>query len=369
MHEVTRLRAARVPGTVDLVRELGPWGASPWAAYGLPTFLGTPLCVTFDDLDTARPDVVVLGVPWDGTMGAAPGTSRAAAAIRAAEYTGSRGGQWHHGATRVNPLEHLSVVDFGDVPVVPGAVESSFGRIRDVVGRVLRRGAVPLLIGGDHAVTWPHVLALADAHPDRRIGVVHFDAHCDTWPLSDAEYTSHGSPMRQLIDGGTVAGRNFVQIGLRSSTDPRTLAYMQDHGMRSHWMAEIHARGLDRVLDDAVEEALHGADLLFLSVDIDVCDPAFAPATGAPEPGGLTGGELLGAVRRIAHEVGFAAMDVVEVSPPYEAGNQITALLAHRVLLEALTGLAQRRLGLPGPNFCDPRTVGGPPPLEGEALA
>jgi agmatinase len=330
-------------GPLRLVREFEDWGPTPWAAHDYPTFLGTPLALTLDDLRAGRPDVVVLGVPWDGTIGAPPGARLAPAALRTAEYTGGRGGSWHHPASRLNPLDHLDVVDFGDVPVVPGAVETSFARIRHVVRSVLEVGTVPILLGGDHAVTWPHVEALADVVGKGNVGVLHLDAHCDTWPLEPFEYSSHGAPMRQLITGGVVQGGHFVQVGLRSSTDPETLDFMRDHGMRSHWMDEIRRDGLDRVLDRAVAEALDGPEHLFLSVDIDVCDPAFAPGTGAPEPGGLSSGELLSVVGRLARDVGFAAMDLVEVSPPYEAGNHITAILGHRVILEALTGLAARR--------------------------
>lgn len=330
-------------GPIKLTREFADWGPTSWAAHDYPTFLGAPLALTLGDLHAARPDVVVLGVPWDGTMGAPPGTRLAPAAIRTAEYTGGRGGDWHHPANRLNPLEHLEVVDFGDVPVLPGAVEESFARIRYVVRSVVETGAVAVMIGGDHAVTWPHVQALADVVGHGNVGVVHLDAHCDTWPLGRGEYASHGAPMRQLITGGVVRGEHFVQVGLRSSTDPRTLEFMRDHGMRSHWMDEIRRDGLDLVMDRAVDEALDGPEHLFLSVDIDVCDPAFAPATGAPEPGGLTSGELLGVVGRLAREAGMAAMDLVELSPPYEAGNNISALLGHRVILEALTGLAERR--------------------------
>jgi agmatinase len=121
---------------------------------------------------------------------------------------------------------------------------------------------------------------------------------------------------------------------------------MRDHGMRSHWMHEIRSDGVDVVMDRAVAEVLDGPEHLFLSVDIDVCDPAFAPATGAPEPGGLTSGELLSLVGRLAREVGFAAMDLVELSPPYESGTNITAILGHRVVVEALTGLATRKVSL-----------------------
>ena len=109
-------------------------------------------------------------------------------------------------------------------------------------------------------------------------------------------------------------------------------------------MAEVLHRGFDTVLDEAIAEAKSGAEHYFLTVDIDCADPAYAPGTGSPEPGGFTSHQMLRAVRRIAHEVGLVGMDVVEVSPPYDVGNNITALLAHRCVLEAITGLAMRRL-------------------------
>lgn len=333
-------------GAIRLIREFHDWGPTPWAAHDYPTFLGAPLALTLDDLHTSQPDAVVLGVPWDGTMGAPPGTRLAPAALRTAEYTGSRDGKWHHPVSRLNPLDRLDIVDFGDVPVIPGAVKTSFARIRHVVRAVLETGAVPILLGGDHAVTWPHVQALADVVGHGNVGVVHLDAHCDTWPLASGQYTSHGAPMRQLITEGVVHGEHFVQVGLRSSTDPETLAFMHNHRMRSHWMDEIRSDGIDLVMDRAVAEVLDGPEHLFLSVDIDVCDPAFAPATGAPEPGGLSSGELLSLVGRLAREVGFAAMDLVELSPPYDSGTNITAILGHRVVVEALTGLATRKVSL-----------------------
>jgi agmatinase len=344
----------REPGPVEMHRD-----GADWQTGGGPSFLNQPICISFEDLDRAGADVVVLGSPWDGTMGAPPGTRHAPAAIRSAEYTGAKGGDWTHAAVRVNPLDHLTIVDFGDAPVVPGSVEHSFEVIRHYVRKISGRGAFPLIFGGDHAVTWPHVLGVTDIVGTGAIGVIHFDAHCDTWPLEDSEYTSHGSGMRQIVDGGLVKPEHFIQVGLRSSTDRETLAYMESIGMRSHWMAEIEDRGLDTVVDIAVSEAQDGTEAVFLTVDIDVCDPAHAPATGAPEPGGLTGAELFRSVRRICHETPVIGMDIVEVSPPYEAGNRITAILAHRTAVEALTGLAMRRLGLP-PRYVHPRPARGP---------
>ncbi|MDY7103595.1 MAG: agmatinase family protein [Actinomycetota bacterium] len=346
----------RPPGALRLERD-----DADWAVDGYPTFMGCPLTLTVDDLRAEQPDVVIAGTPWDGAMGSAPGARYGPRAIRLAEYTGRRGGDWTHPVVRIDPFDHLSVVDHGDVAVVHGAPEKTFARVRALVADVVGVGALPLLLGGDHSVTWPHVRGLTSVLGRGKVGVVHLDAHADTWPLADGEYTSHGSGMRQLIDGGDVAGEHFVQVGLRSSTDRETLAYMEARGMRSQWMAEIRRSGLEAALDRAVEEALAGPEHLFLSVDIDVCDPAHAPGTGAPEPGGLTSGELLEAVRRIAHEVPLAGMDIVEVSPPHDTGVNITAVLAHRVAYEALTGTAMRKAGGFAPGYADPRAAGGPP--------
>src|SRR5262249_47423903 len=156
--------------------------------------------------------------------------------------------------------------------------------------------------------------ALADKYGYGNVGIVHFDAHADTAPDMQGVLASHGTPMRRLIESQAVRGRNFVQIGLRGYwPGPDVRAWMEQQEMKSHFMAEIQAEGFDRVLDRAVDEALDGADHLFVSVDIDVADPSCAPGTGSPEPGGLTSRELLRAVRRLAAEVGIAGMDVVEV--------------------------------------------------------
>lgn len=353
--------AADTPGPVPVARAY-----DEWAMGGYPTLLGQPMCRTPQDLTAARPDVVIAGTPWDGAMGAAPGTRFGPRAIRTAEYTGARGGDWTHPVTRINPLEHLTIVDYGDVPIAHGAPEESFRRVRTVVAEIVECGAIPVMLGGDHSVTWPHVRGLTQSHGKGSVGVVHLDAHADTWPLAPYEHTSHGSGMRQLIDGGDVRPEHFVQVGLRSSTDVETLDYMESRGSRSHWMAEIQERGLAAVVDQAIAEALDGPEVLFLSVDIDVCDPAHAPATGAPEPGGLTSLELLETVRRICHEVGIAGMDLVEVSPPYDSGPNITAILAHRVVYEALTGIAMRRIGDLPAGYAHPRARGGPPPADAD---
>ena len=151
--------------------------------------------------------------------------------------------------------------------------------------------------------------------------------------------------MRRLIDSGDVRGDRFLQLGLRGYwPDSKTLDWMRDKGMRSYEMTEIHHRGLKSVLDESFVRLTDGCDGVFLSVDIDVVDPGMAPGTGTPEPGGMTSRELLEAVRRICLELPIVGIDVVEVCPPFDSAD-ITAILANRVVLEALSAIAKRRSG------------------------
>jgi agmatinase len=149
--------------------------------------------------------------------------------------------------------------------------------------------------------------------------------------------------MRRLIDEGWIEGKNFVQVGLRGYWPERdTFEWMREHGLRWHRMVEIEERGAESVVADAIAEALDGPDLVYLSIDVDVVDPGMAPGTGTPEPGGLLPRELLRAVRQIVGAVELAGMDVVEVSPPFDHAD-MTATMAHRCVLEALSSLAATR--------------------------
>ena len=174
--------------------------------------------------------------------------------------------------------------------------------------------------------------------------MVHFDAHADTRESSYGDVlVGHGSPMRRLIESGAIPGKNFVQVGLRGPWPPPVdQKWMKDQGMRWHLMAEIEKKGFDSVLEMAISEALDGPDKLYISVDVDVMDPAFAPGTGTPEPGGISSLELLRAIREIVLSKGMVAMDVVEVAPVYDQPGDITAQAAHRCIYEAISALAKR---------------------------
>src|SRR5918996_80228 len=231
-----------------------------------------------------------------------------------------------------------------DVAVVPGDPARSHEAIRAAVGGVLRAGAFPVVLGGDHSILHPNAGAAADHLGE--IGVIHFDAHADDAESLFGVRRSHGTPVRLLVEEGSVQGEHVVQVGLRGYwPGPEEFAWARERGLVWFTQGEIDERGLDDVVEETIRRG-SAAVRSWLSVDIDVVDPGSAPGTGAPEPGGLTPRELLRAVRRIGPHVDLCGMEVVEVSPPYDQAD-VTALLAHRTILEVLSGLALRRAGRP----------------------
>jgi formimidoylglutamase len=309
------------------------------AYVGPTTFCKRDLVTDPEELARRAPDAAIVGAPLDDGVSHRPGARFGPRAIRAATYTNGD----HSLQLDVMPWEQLDVVDAGDANIVPAWLERGHALIYRKVYEVASSGAVPIVLGGDHSITWPSASAVADAVAPRTIGIVHFDAHADTADTDFGVLAGHGTPMRRLIESGAVAGRNFVQVGLRGYwPDPDVFAWMEAQGMRWHRMREIEERGAEAVIDDAIAEALDGPDLVYLSLDIDVVDPGMAPGTGTPEPGGLLSREILRAIRRVVGRVDLAAMDVVEVSPPYDQ-SEVTAMLAHRAVMEALSALAVKK--------------------------
>lgn len=306
------------------------------------SFLGVPAASLEDPSGLTGAGAAVVGAPFDGGTSHRPGCRFGPAAIRATDYLPHDGHRPHLGLG-VDPLEELGVVDVGDVLMLPGEIEASLERLRQTVEQVVRAGALPVVLGGDHTIALPDVSAVAAVVGQGRVSVIHFDAHADTAETQFGSLYGHGTPMRRLIESGAVRGDRFVQIGLRGYwPDPATLAWMAERNMRSYDMAEISRRGLDACLDEAFALAVDDCDGVFLSVDVDVVDPGSAPGTGTPEPGGLTPRQLLDAVRRVGMELPLSGMDLVEVAPPYDHA-EVTAYLANRAVLEALSGVAWRR--------------------------
>jgi agmatinase len=306
------------------------------------TFLGVERCDLDDETSYADADVVILGAPFDGGTSHRPGTRFGPQAIRITDYLPHDGSRPSL-ALRTDGLRDLRVFDAGDVEMYSGDIEAALPRLESAVEQVTRADCIPVVLGGDHSITFPDAKGVANALGHGRVSLVHFDAHADTGDIEFGSLWGHGQPMRRLIESGAVRGDRFLQIGLRGYwPGPSTLDWMAGHGMRSFEMSEIGVRGLGDCLDEACSIATDDCDGVFLSVDIDVCDPASAPGTGTPEPGGLTARELLDSVRRVCLELPVVGIDVVEVSPPYDSAD-ITAALANRVVLEALSATARRR--------------------------
>jgi len=315
---------------------------------GMPTYLGTPFAVNGKELKSMNADIAIIGAPVDMGVGNRPGARYGPRAIRQADYwpKPAKLSNLYHLNLEVFPLKEMNVVDFGDANCPPSSLEKSHEAIEKKVTEALDADAIPIVLGGDHSITLPSATAVAKKYGYGNVGMVHFDAHADT---GDSTYgdvlISHGSPMRRLIESGAIPGKNFVQIGLRGPWPPPVdQKWMKDQGMRWHLMAEIEKKGFDEVLEMAISEALDGPDKLYISVDVDVMDPAFAPGTGTPEPGGISSLELLRAIREIVLSKGMVAMDVVEVAPVYDQPGDITAQAAHRCIYEAISALAKKKL-------------------------
>ena len=310
-----------------------------WRALGLPdkpdyagllTYAGVPY--TQDPAELRGVDVAIVGAPFDDLVSDRPGARFAPRAIRAASCPPGA-----HLEAKVDALAELTVVDFGDAPVVPAAPEASRRAIEQTVRQVVDAGAVPIVLGGDHSIAEPDIRACAGRHGP--LGLVHFDTHTDTGTEVFGVEPSHGTPMWALVEAGHVEPSRYVQIGLRGYwPGPAEFAWQAERGITSLFMHDVRELGIDEVVRRALEVV--GPGPAYLSVDVDVLDPAFAPGTGTPEPGGMTSADLLRACRRVAESLELVGAEVVEVIPTAVGSADVTALVADRVVREILTGIA-----------------------------
>ena len=317
---------------------------SRWAEFGeKPDFAGllsfSSLPYTEDADELAGADAAIVGAPMDDRVSDHPGTRFGPRAIRAASIQPGV-----HLEARIDPYAELRVIDFGDAPVLPADAVRSHEAIERTVATVLSAGAVPIILGGDHSIAEPDIRACAAMHGP--VGLVHFDTHTDTGARVVGVELSHGTPMYRLVESGEVDPARYVQIGLRGYwPGEEAFRWQRERGITSLFMHDVRDRGIA----DVIREALHvvGDGPTFVSVDVDVLDPAFAPGTGTPEPGGMTSTDLLWACRALASRLDLVGMDVVEVIPTGIGSGDITALVAARTVHETLTGVALKRAGRP----------------------
>ena len=300
---------------------------------GLLTFAGSPY--TEDPAELEDVDVAIVGAPMDDLVSDRPGARFGPRAIRAASCPPGP-----HLEAGVDASEVLRVVDFGDAPVLPADPAGTHEAIERTVGDVLDAGAIPIVLGGDHSIAEPDIRACAARHGP--VGLVHFDTHTDTGSVVFGVEVSHGTPMRRLVEGGHIDPGRYVQVGLRGYwPGEEEFSWQREQGIESIFMHDVREVGIEATVERAVSAV--GAGPVYLSVDIDVLDPAFAPGTGTPEPGGMTTVELLWACRAIAERLELVGAEVVEVIPTAVGSADITALAADRVVREILTGIAVSR--------------------------
>lgn len=295
------------------------------------TFMRLPLF-----RDPAEVEIGIVGVPWDGGTTNRPGARHGPRQMRDLSTMMRR---VHH-VTGVAPYELAKCGDIGDAPVNPASLDDSLARIEKHFARIHAAGTVPLSAGGDHLVTLPIMRAIAGAGSrNRPLGMVHFDAHSDTWDTYFGGYKyTHGTPFRRAVEEGLLDPKRVVQIGIRGSLYKRDdNQWALDQGMRVITIEEYFDLGVEKVIAEA--RRVVGTGPAYVSFDVDGLDPAFAPGTGTPEIGGYTPHEAQRMLRGL-RGLDLVGGDVVEVSPPFDmSGN--TALVGVTMMWEILCLLAE----------------------------
>ena len=299
-----------------------------------PRFAGI---ATFARLPTAeqvgRWDIALVGVPFDGGTSYRPGARFGPSAVR----QGSRLLRPYNPAQDSLPFEPAQVVDAGDIACTPYSIEEAVAAIEAGAGELLGGGGRLVAIGGDHTIALP--LLRATAHRHGPLALVHFDAHLDTWDTYFGQRYTHGTPFRRAFEEGLLVRERSVHVGLRGPLYADTdLSEDAGMGFAQVGSEDVATRGTAPVVQQMLARV--GDASVYVSVDIDVLDPAHAPGTGTPEAGGLTSRELLALLRGLA-PASVVGADVVEVAPAYDHA-EITAIAAAHVLYELVTLMARR---------------------------
>jgi len=286
---------------------------------GIATFMRLPNVTRAEELDVA-----LIGIPYDG-----------GATYRSGPRFGPRHVREQSAIIRpwnpvlnVNPFEKLRIADFGDLSINPLSIDDTFQRITTQLDEVLKAGARTLCVGGDHSILLPILRSIRKQFGP--VGLIQFDAHNDTWGGYFGSPHSHGTPVRRAIEEGLLVGKDVLQIGLRGQVYAKEdFDFGWKHGFKVVTSEEFHAGGIKSVKRHL--EKLRGRPV-YITLDIDVVDPAFAPGTGTPQVGGFSSAQILELVRSL-RGLNIVGCDLVEVSPPYDTGD-ITSLLAANLVYE-----------------------------------
>jgi len=288
---------------------------------GIATFMRLPYIA-----DPNLLDVALIGVPYDGGTTYRTGPRFGPRRIREQSAIIRP----YHPVLDLSPFDRLRVADYGDLSVNPISIEDTFQRITKGLAPVLQAETVPMCVGGDHSILLPILRAIHAVHGP--VGLIQLDAHSDTWDQYWGMKYSHGTPVRRAIEEGLLAEPNILQIGLRGQLyNANDLDFAREHKIMMVTAEEFHQHGLALIREQL---KLFKGVKTYLSLDIDVVDPAFAPGTGTPQVGGLSSVQILSLVRSL-RGLDFVGSDLVEVSPQFDSAD-ITSLLAANLLFEQL---------------------------------
>jgi len=293
---------------------------------GIKTFMRLPFIKKLEGVDFA-----IIGVPSDAGASFRTGQREGPAAIRKVSALLRH----HNPILNISPYDFLSGIDYGDLPVVPGYIEEGYKRIEESLIPVLEAGIVPILLGGDHAITLPELRAITKIHG--QVSLIHFDSHSDTVDEYFGKPYNHGTPFKRAVEENLLLVDNSIQVGLRGSIySPEHLDIPKDLGFEVITTQEVREIGIKEVTKRIYDRIRQTK--VFISFDIDFVDPAFAPGTGTPEVGGFTSSEAIELVRGLKG-LNFVGFDLVEVLPAFDP-SEITALLASNIIYEFISLLA-----------------------------
>jgi agmatinase len=288
---------------------------------GVPTFMRLPHIPRAEELDIA-----IIGVPFDGGTTYRPGPRFGPRNIR---VQSAMIRPWNP-VLKVNPFAKWRIADFGDLSINPLSIEDTYSRITKQLGNVLRAKARPVCVGGDHSILLPILRAIHKQFGP--VGFVQLDAHGDTWAGYFGSPHSHGTPVKYAVEEGLIEIGHALQVGLRGQVySDGDFEFARKHNIQTVTSEEFHRNGTERVKRHLKKFRNRP---IYVTLDIDVVDPAFAPGTGTPQVGGLSSAQILDLVRSL-QGLNLVGCDLVEVSPPYDNG-EITSLLAANLLFELL---------------------------------
>ena len=296
---------------------------------GIKTFMRLPHLKTTEDIDFA-----IIGIPSDAGASFRTGQREGPSAIRKISALLRS----HNPDLGISPYEFLSGIDYGDLSVVPGYIEDSYKRIEEELFPIVEAGVIPILLGGDHAITLPELRAIVKKQG--QVALIHFDAHSDTIDEYFGRPYNHGTPFKRAIEENLLLTDHSIQVGMRGSIySEKHLEIPRELGLEVITTTQIRKMGLKSLIQKIRNRV--GDSKTFVSFDVDFVDPAYAPGTGTPEVGGFTSGEAIEIIRGLKG-LNLIGLDVVEVLPALDP-SEITALLASNIIIEFISLLALKK--------------------------